>query len=268
MMNEIIRALEEIRKEYKGAIGENAGIIIGEDWLLKSKTKIKKCLITSRLTRKAVATAAKDEIQLIITVFPPVLTQGNHRKINKEHLDLLKILMEKNIGVYSLGRKWLTSEKGGFDYLLNLLEFQYTAPLVVEYQVHNEKSKKKFGRVGERKKKITYKELLELLKQHISNDLRYLGYSQAKVQKIAFFYEIRNDLMEIVHELSLDAILIGDTPYEGLLTAQLQKLPLVILEKANLENAVLASIRRRLMEEVVTDLPEIITLKQDKIGFQ
>jgi len=120
--------------------------------------------------------------------------------------------------------------------------------------------------LGERKKKITYNDLLELLKQHISNDLCYLGYNQAKVQKIAFFYEIRDELMEIVNELNLDVLLVGETTYEGLLTAQLQKIPIVILEKRNLENAVLASIRRKLMEEVAVDLPEIITLKQNQIG--
>jgi putative NIF3 family GTP cyclohydrolase 1 type 2 len=265
-MNEVIQALEKIRKEFKGKIGENAGIIIGEERLLTSKAKVKKCLVSARLTRKAVATAAKDDVQLIITVFPPIFVQSKHRKISKENLELLRILLEKNIGVYSLGEDWLITEKGGFDYLLNLLDFEYTSLLEIEYQTKHKKAKKKTGRMGERKKKISYKELLELLKQHISDDLRYLGYSQTKVQKIAFFYEIRNELMENVHELNLDAILVGDTSYEGLLTAQLQKLSLVILEKRNLENAVLACIRRRLMEEVAVDLPEIVTLKQDQIG--
>ncbi|MHA1532883.1 MAG: hypothetical protein ACTSR6_12905 [Candidatus Heimdallarchaeota archaeon] len=64
----------------------------------------------------------------------------------------------------------------------------------------------------------------------------------------------------------MDVLLVGETTYEGLLTAQLQKIPIVILEKRNLENAVLASIRRKLMEEVAVDLPEIITLKQNQIG--
>lgn len=267
-MNEVIQALEKMRKEFKGKIGENAGIIIGEDWLLGSKAKVKKCLVAARLTRKAVATAAKDDIQLIITVFPPVFTQSKNRKINKENLDLLKILLENNIGVYSLGEGWLTTDNGGFAYLFNLLDFDYTSPLVVEYQTKHEKIKKKISRMGERKKKISYKELLELLKQNVSNDLHYLGYSQAKVQKIAFFYEIKNELMEIIHELNLDVVLVGETTYEGLLTAQLQKIPLVILEKRNLDNAILASIRRKLMEEVAVDLPEIITLKQDQIGSQ
>lgn len=265
-MNEVIQALEKIRKEFKGKLEENAGIIIGEDWLHKSKAKIKKCIISARLTRKAVATAAKEDVQLIISIFPPIFAQGSHRKISKENLGLLKILLEKNISVYSLGEEWLVTENGGFDYLLNLLDFQYTSPLVIEYQNHHKKNEKKTGRLGERKKKISYSELLELLKQHISNNLRYLGYNQAKVQKIAFFYEIKNELMEIVNKLNLDAILVGETTYEGLLTAQLQKIPIIILEKRNLENTVLAYIRRRLMEEVIVELPELITLKQDQIG--
>ena len=265
-MKDVIQALENIRKEFKGKVGENAGIIIGEDWLHKSKTKIKKCIISARLTRKTVATAAKEDVQLIITVFPPMFTRGNHRKISKEHLELLKILLENNIGVYSLGEDWLITENGGFDYLLNLLDFQYPSPLVIEYQNKHKKNEKKIGRLGERKKKIIYSDLLELLRQNISEDLRYLGYNQAKVQKIAFFYEIKNELMEIVNELNLDVFLVGETTYEGLLTAQLQKIPIVILEKRNLENAVLSGIRRKLMEEVAVDLPEIITLKQDQIG--
>ncbi len=265
-MKEVIQALEKILKEFKGKVGENAGIIIGEDWLHKSKTKIKKCIVSARLTRKAVATAAKEDVQLIITIFPPIFTQGSHRKISKEHLNLLKILLENNISVYSLGEDWLITENGGFDYLLNLLDFQYPSPLVIEYQNKHKKNEKKTGRLGERKKKISYNELLELLRQHISNDLRYLGYNQTKVQKIAFFHEIGNELMEIVNELNLDVLLVGEATYEGLLIAQLQKIPIVILEKRNLENAVLASIRRRLMEEVAVDLPEIITLKQDQIG--
>jgi len=265
-MNEVIQALEKIRKEFKSKVGENAGIIIGEDWLHKSKTKIKKCIISARLTRKAVATAAKEDVQLIITVFPPIFTRGSHRKISKEYMGLLKILLENKISVYSLGEDWLITENGGFDYLLNLLDFQYSSPLIVEYQSKHNKTEKKAGRLGERKKKISYNDLLELLRQNISEDLRYLGYNQAKVQKIAFFYEIRNELMKIVNELNLDVLLVGEATYDGLLTAQLQKIPIVILEKRNLENAVLASIRRKLMEEVAVDLPEIITLKQDQIG--
>ena len=138
-MNEVILALEKIRKEFKGKVGENARIIIGEDWLHKSKTKIKKCIVSARLTRKAVATAAKEDVQLIITIFPPIFTQGSHRKISKEHLNLLKILLENNISVYSLGEDWLITENGGFDYLLNLLDFQYPSPLVIEYQNKHKK---------------------------------------------------------------------------------------------------------------------------------
>ncbi len=265
-MTEVITALEKIREKSKRKIGENSGIITGEEWLLSSKTKIKKCMITSRLTRKAVATAAKEEIQLIITIFSPIFAFSKDRKISKEHLDLLKVLQEKNIGVYSLGEEWLVTENGGFDYLLNLLNFQYTAPIGDEYLTLNKKTKAIVGRLGERKKKITYEELLDLLKQNISDKLCYLGYSQADVQKIAIFHEVKYDLMEVIHELKLDAILVGETSYEGILTAQLQKLPLVILEKRNLENAMLASIRRKLMENITVSLPEIITLKQDEIG--
>ena len=75
-MNEIIQALEKIRKEFKGKIGENAGIIIGEDWLLASKTKVKKCLVSSRLTRKAVATAAKDSEFTRPASYKPILITG------------------------------------------------------------------------------------------------------------------------------------------------------------------------------------------------
>jgi len=265
-MTDVIPALEKIREEFKGKIRENSGIIIGEDWLLSSKSKIKKCLVTSRLTRKAVATAAKEEMQLIITIFSPVFTINKHRKINKDNLDLLKILLEKNIGVYSLGEEWVFAENGGFDYLLKLLDFQYTAPLESKYQSLHKRSKTISGRLGERKNKITYKDLLELLKQNINDKLCYLGYSQAKVQKIAMFHEITDDFMEVIHELKLDVILAGETSYEGLLTAQLQKLPLILLEKRTLENAMLASIRRKLMEDVTASLPEIISLKQDEIG--
>jgi len=74
-MKEVIQVLEKIRKGFKEKVGENAGIIIGEDRLHKSKTKIKKCIISARLTRKAVATAAKEDVQLIITIFPPIFRE-------------------------------------------------------------------------------------------------------------------------------------------------------------------------------------------------
>ncbi|MHA1738974.1 MAG: hypothetical protein ACTSWD_10345, partial [Candidatus Heimdallarchaeota archaeon] len=61
-------------------------------------------------------------------------------------------------------------------------------------------------------------------------------------------------------------IITGDISYDALLTAQTYKIPLVILERRNIENIILGKIRRTLMEDVSKDLLDLKIIKQEKIG--
>ncbi|MGC9778264.1 MAG: Nif3-like dinuclear metal center hexameric protein [Candidatus Heimdallarchaeota archaeon] len=261
-MDEVIIALEDIRKEYDSEIN-NGGIILGEAWLDKAKAKLKKCLIAARITRKVIATAAQEQIKLIVTIFSPIFTNSEQQKIDKENLDLLKIIIQNKISIYSLTGDWLIEEKGGFDYLLKLLDFKYSSKIAF-----NDEPIKTYGRIGERKKKFSYIDLLKLLQQHFDSEIRYLGYNQLQIQRIAIVTEITNieDVYSLHNNSKIDVTLVGDISYEGLLVAKFFKLPLVILGRRNLENIVIGNISRRLMEEITITLPEIVLFKQDEIG--
>ncbi|MDY6902031.1 MAG: Nif3-like dinuclear metal center hexameric protein [Cyanobacteriota bacterium] len=259
-MDEVIIALDGIRKDYDSEINVG-GMILGEEWL--AKIKIKKCLIAARLTKKVIAIAVQEKVKLIITIYPPLFTRGSYYKINKEHLELLKKIIQNKIAIYSLTKEWLVTEKGGFDYFLQLLDFEYNSKITCE----NEPPENK-GRLGRRKKKLLLKDMLELLRQNSDDDIRYLGYSEMPIQEIAVFSEITDeiDVYWLQNRSEIDLVIVGDISYEALLVAKLIQLPVVVLGRRNLENVTLGNISRRLMEEITITLPELITVKQDKIG--
>jgi len=266
-MKPIVRALESIRKKCIRGEYDKAGFIIGKDWVEEAKNV--KCLIASRVTRTTIAKASQEKVRLIISIFPPIFTEGYEQRIGKSHRELLKIIIENKIAIYSLGVEWLTAEESGYDYLLNLLDFEFKKPFELTFSCRETKKGKLQGRFGERKKKIPFNDFLALIQQLLQNEkIKSLGYSKHPIRKIAIISELSNEaaIFEIQSNAKIDAIIIGDISYEALLAAQLVKLPIVILSRRNLENLMLNAIRRKIMEEVTIDLPEILSVKQDDIG--
>jgi putative NIF3 family GTP cyclohydrolase 1 type 2 len=267
-MKSIINVLEKIRKSTTTDNLDSSGIIIGKKWFLDEKVKLTKCYVSSRLTRKIVAQAAQEKVRLIILIFPPILTRGHEQKIDDEQLDLLKIIIENKIVIYALGENWLTSEDGGFDFFFDLLEFQYKSNIKSVTIDHNNGKNELVCRLGQRKKKLKLSELLFLLQQFVDKEITYLGYNELPVQKAIIFHDIldKGIIQEINQAKVADLVIVGEVNYEALLAAQLAKLPLVIIGKRNLENMLISKIRRKLMEEVTIDLPDIIVKKQEEIG--
>jgi putative NIF3 family GTP cyclohydrolase 1 type 2 len=267
-MKSIINVLDKIRKSTTTDDLDSSGIIIGNKWFLDEKVKLSKCYVSSRLTRKIVAQAAQEKIRLIILIYPPIFTRGHDQKIDDEQLDLLKIIIENKIVIYALGEDWLTSEDGGFDFFFDLLEFQYKSNIKSVITESTNYKEKLVCRLGQRKKKLKLNELLFLLQQFVDKEITYLGYNELPVQKVIIFHEILNEgtIKEINQIKVADLVIVGEVSYEALLAAQLVKLPIVIIGKRNLENMLISKIRRKLMEEVTIDLPNIIIKKQDEIG--
>jgi putative NIF3 family GTP cyclohydrolase 1 type 2 len=267
-MISLINALDKIRNESTSKITTKSGFIIGKKWFTGKKAKITKCLITPRITRAVIAQAAQEEIKLVISIHPPTFTRGFEQIVDDAQLDLLKIIIDKKIALYSLGEEWLISEDGGFDYLFDLLDFQYKSQISISFIDRIGKEKALIGRLGERKKKLKLSEFLYLLQQFADQEIRYLGYNELPLQKALILNDITDE--EIIHEIDqrkkFDVIIVGEITYEALLTAQLIKLPLVVVGKRNLENMIISKVRRKLMEEVTINLPEIIIKKQDEIG--
>jgi putative NIF3 family GTP cyclohydrolase 1 type 2 len=266
-MNSIIDALEKIRRNSISGSFYSDGFVIGKKWITK-KPKFSKCLITPRVTRAAIAQAAQEEIKLVISIYHPTFTHGYEQKVDDAQLDLLKIIIDKKIILYSLGEDWLTTEDGGFDYIFDLIDFHYKSQATISFKDKNDIEKVLIGRLGERKKKLKLSEFLYLLQQFVDQEIKYLGYNEMPVQKALILSEINTEV--IVHEIDqikkCDLVIVGEITYEALLAAQLNKLPLVIIGKRNLENMIISKIRRKLMEEVTLNLPEIIIKKQEEIG--
>ena len=265
-MIEIISALDNIRNKSLSNDDKKTGLIFGEKWL--EAIKIKKCLISSHLTKKTIVNIKEDDIQLIITIFPPkFMDQGG--KIIPEKMELLSILIEKKTAVFVLGESWLTSNDGGFEYLLNLLDFQYTKETILQQNDLQGKPQFTKGRLGERERKCKFKELVDLVHKNINTDLCYLGYNNHPVQKVALFQTLEVFQLEAILENDeIDALIIGDLTYEAKLELNLRKFPAIFVGRRSMENAVLAKIRRKIMEDFTSDLPEFIVLKQDEIGVK
>ncbi|NHK31211.1 MAG: hypothetical protein FK730_07660 [Asgard group archaeon] len=267
-MESIINVLEKIRKKTSVDDFDSSGFIIGKKWFLDEKVKLSKCYISSRLTRKVVAQAAQEKIRLIILIYPPILTRGHEQKIDDEQLDLLKVIIENKVALYALGEDWLASKGGGFDYFFDLLDFQYKSKIKFSSIDRTNNENKLICRLGERKKKLKLNELLFLLQQFVDKEIIYLGYNELPIQKAIIINEILKErtIQEINQAKEADLIIVGEVSYEALLSAQLVKLPIVIIGKRNLENMLISKIRRTLMEEVTINLPDIIIKKQEEIG--
>ena len=267
-MVSIIDALEKIKKKSNLNKTDANGFIIGGKWIFDKKENLSKCLVTSRLSRKVVAQSAQENFKLIISIYPPIFTRGIEQRVNNEQLDLLKIIIENKIALYALGEGWLVVEDGGFDYLLDLLDFQYKSFFELLISDRIGKEKKLFGRLGERKKKLKLNELLFLIQELVDQEISYIGYNELPIKNVVIVNEIMNEdiILEIIYSKKTDLIIVGEITYEALLAAQLVKLPIVIIGKRNLENIVISKIRRNLLEEVTINLSDIIIKKQDKIG--
>jgi len=242
-MKDLVKVLDSMRKNQ-------TGIILGYEWHEKSRSKLDKTIIASHLTRKVIATAIQSKTCFIVTIYPPSCIQSFGDSIDKTKMEILKSLIDNKIAVYSLGSDWLYTEDGGFNYFLQMIDFPYAKALKINISKHAKQLQGIPYCIGERDKKI------------------YLGYNQATIQRMAIFTEIKNKgiISEITRNKNIDGIITGDISYDALLTAQTYKIPLVILERRNIENIILGKIRRTLMEDVSKDLLDLKIIKQEKIG--
>lgn len=267
-MVDLINALERIGEEYINHKRTDAGGILGIERLKRSSREIKKCIITPRLTRRAVVRAVQEKAKLIITIIPPSLIRKNSQKIETANFELLQILIKNNIAIYSIGSNWFSREKGGFDFLLNLINFPYTSPYSLKIMGGNQKTI--VGRLGEKETSITFKELLTLLKQLVGEGLQFIGYLQKPIQRVAVFLDVVDEetIYEIANDDNIDAIIFGELSYEALVVAHLNKLTFCVIGQRELENILLTAIQRRLQEELPLSLPELILFKQEKLVHQ
>ena len=153
-------------------------------------------------------------------------------------MEILKSLIDNKIAVYSLGEDWLYAEDGGLDYFLKMIDFPYANAHKISI---SKRAKQLSGipySIGERDKKIAFKDLITVLHQLLGEEITYLGYNQAAIQNMALFTEIKNKglISEIARDEKINGIIAGDISYDALLAAQSYKIPLIILERRNIEN--------------------------------
>ena len=258
-MKNLVKVLDAIRKENQ------TGIILGYEWHEKSRSKIDKVVIASHLTRKAIATAIQNKICFIVTIYPPSSIQTYGNSIDKTKMEILKSLIDNKIAVYSLGEKWMYAEDGGLDYFLKMIDFPYTNAHKINI---SKEAKQLLGIpycIGERDKKITFKDLINILHQLVGEEINYSGYEQTAIQNMAIFTEIKNKglISEISRNEKINGIITGDISYDALLTVKEYKIPIIILERRNIENIILGKIRRILMEDVSKEISKVATLDVD-----
>lgn len=267
-MSQILALLDKIRVESSSKDKQTSGVILGGEWIKLSKTKISKSLIVAHLTRKVVATAMKEKAEMIITIHCPSFTQTGSNQIPPAKMELLQKLVQNKIAVYSLDESWLVSEQGGFDYFLSMLDFDYRHKMDIDFVDDFNNKRTVLCRYGERKNKIKLKDLVQLLYQHLECSFKYSGYNQTSIKGVVLINEILNKdvIYKIKENVKINAVIFGDIDYESLQNLQLNKIPYIHLSRRILENALLKKIRRRIMEEVSVDLPELKIVKQEEFG--
>ena len=260
-MKDLVKVLDSMRKNQ-------SGVVLGFEWYEKTRSKIDKVIIASHLTRKVIATAIQSKTYFIVTIHPPAFLQSNDNRIDKTKMEILKSLIDNKIAIYSLDEEWLFAEDGGFNYFLQMMDFPYAKALRINSVNQSKEIQNISYCIGERDSKITLKDLISVLYQILGEEITYLGYNQTAIQKIAIFPEIKSKetISEISRNVKVDGVITGDISYDALLLAQAYKIPLIILERRNIENIILGKIRRILMEDVSKDLLDLKIIKQEKIG--
>ena len=76
-MNEFLLALSNLNQNRKSQHKSSGQFVLGEDFILNTRGKLKRCILCSRLTRKIVTSAVSDEVKLIITIYPPNFSSFN-----------------------------------------------------------------------------------------------------------------------------------------------------------------------------------------------
>ncbi|MHA1879105.1 MAG: Nif3-like dinuclear metal center hexameric protein [Candidatus Heimdallarchaeota archaeon] len=262
--------LEEFFKQY--AEKEGSSFLLGKDWLTKGKQEPRDCLITARLTSGAVAKALQEEVQTIICIYPPFFTQGSQSGLVPWELEILTMLIDNRLAVFSLGENWITKEQGGFDYLLELLDFRYKQPLFNTYNKQwltaNEEPQKVLGRLGEHAKKLDLDELLTLITQLTNENHRYFGYNKHPIKQLAILERVmeRTTLSAIITNNHIDGMVVGRMFYEGLLVVQQLRFPTIVLGERVLENLLLRQVQRQLLEVLELEVGRIVIYKQKKLG--
>ena len=268
-MSKIIDILDKITKEVADPAIEKNRVTLGEKFVNEKKSKIKNCIIASHLTRKTITLAIEKGANLIITIYPPAFTNPYSQSLFDNKLEFLEVLLEKKIAVYSLGEEWLYAHDGGFAFLLELLDFQYSQKTTLNlHKKIRDRKGKIVGCLGEREKKITLKDLVEVLNGLMEDDFIYYGYNQKPIQSLIVLGKINSEqiLFSVANQKNIDAIIVGELKYEVSLVINLIKKPIIIIGQRILDNLILGKIRRKIMEELEIDLPNLIVYKQEEIG--
>ena len=178
VMKDLVKVLDSMRKGQ-------SGIVLGYEWHEKSRSKLDKAIIASHLTRKVIATAIQSKTCFIVTIYPPNCIQTYGDSIDKTKMEILKSLIDNKIAVYSLGSNWLYDIDGGFNYFLQMIDFPYANSLKISISKQAKQLQGIPYCIGERNKKIAFKDLIGVLHELLGEEITYLGYNQASIHRFS-----------------------------------------------------------------------------------
>jgi len=234
------------------------GFYLGKNWILNGRKRVRDCLIAARITRAAVHKAIEEQVQLIVSIYPPIFIHSTTQKIAPWEQEVLTLLIENKIGIFSLGQQWLIAEGGGFDHLLELLDFPYKQPL--DTKLHQV-----LGHLGERERSENLEDLLAVIIQLTKEDCRYFGYNKQPIKRLLIVEQLaRQDILgRIITKKQLDAIIAGEVIYETALALQQQKnCAVILLGRHALENLLLGKVQRILLEALGLEQGNLPLFKQ------
>ena len=198
MMEEF--APSELMENY-----DNVGLMVGD-----KDSEVGGILVALDCTLKVIDEAIQRDCNLIITHHPLLFRKP--KNITTDTLQGKKIikLIQNNINLYSSHTN-LDSTPGGVNEIMAKILGFNKYELVESSAIYPEAG---FGRIMEFKKKLTFLEIIKMVKEKLNiKELRYCGEEDKLISKIAILNGSGQDFIAQAIKKGAECIITGDTTY-------------------------------------------------------
>jgi len=202
---ELLEILDEIAPfelQFTDGLGDNCGLVLG-----RKKADVRRVMVCLDLTRKAIDTARKEYIDLIITHHPPIWSPL--RRINSDmYIDLL----ECGISVISLHTNYDAARLNDIlAHRLGLTKIEKILPCKTRSGVESH-----LGRIGILDEDMTGEDIIQRVKEELGIEaVRVIGDVREKIESVAVCQGSSGGYERDIIELEPDVFITGEVKYNS-----------------------------------------------------
>lgn len=204
---EIIKTIEKICPKNLAYSWDNVGLLCGDE-----NKEVKTVLVTLDTNINVVKEAISSGADMIVSHHPILL--GGIKRIDYSTPigEMIKLLIENNIPLFSAHTNMDTAKGGINDALAELFELNDIKIL----EQHTENSEAGLGRYGKLKEPIKLSELSEKTKKLLNTPhVRVSGKLDNKISNLAVASGSCSEIIPLAKSLGCDAIITGDIKYHN-----------------------------------------------------